>query len=309
MEGNVAASIVSDSGASQHGDIDDAASIGDMLPSVHNLRMFTRYDGSPSGRINTSEVQSDPQAGATEPTRPFSSTHTYNKPNDAQLSSRKNKHRQNAIWKTVGTILGFFLTGQSRLPHTYDPTDIFRALFAALGHYVLVRQLNQKAVETSLLTQAQVSAVSILLSTIFKAALTASVGTCFAQHLWYLLRGPAMSLSTIEMLFIIRTNIFALLKPQGIYRAPLLCLMALLTWALGIATIYPAGALTVVFEAQTITELRNISVMNPTPPSHLDLGGEGNFPILGGRDALVDGREAALAGQPQTPDARWFSYK
>ena len=127
MEEIVAVSTVSDIGESQCGDVDDAASIGDRLPSVQDLRMFIRYDGSPSGRVNTSEVQSDHQAGATgsaRPSRPFNSTHICNKPNDAQPSSRQNKHRQNAIWKTVGTILGFFLTGQSRLSHTYDPTDV-----------------------------------------------------------------------------------------------------------------------------------------------------------------------------------------
>src|SRR4051794_22884842 len=80
--------------------------------------------------------------------------------------------------------------------------DCTEALLSALGHYLLVRNLNGKPVDTSYLTQSQVSAVSILLTTIFKAALTASMGTCFAQHLWYLLRGTTMSLSTIEMLFI-----------------------------------------------------------------------------------------------------------
>ncbi|KAH6870614.1 hypothetical protein BKA58DRAFT_385377 [Alternaria rosae] len=253
--------------------------------------MFTRYDGSPSGRVSTSEVQSYHQNRVTGPTRPLNSARVCKKPDDAQHSLRKSKHRQTTFWKTVGTVLGFFLT----------------ALFAALGHFMLVKHLSGRPVDTSFLTQTQVSAVSILLSTIFKAALTASMGMCFAQHLWYLLRGTAMSLSTVEMLFVIRTNILALLNPHGIRRAPLLFLMALLIWCIGLATIYPPGALIVVFQAQEFTESRNLSVMNPPLPLHLDLAGDDNFPTLSG-DALSLGAMGSAVGEPENPPYRYFSY-
>ena len=309
MENTMAARItVDDNPGSQHSDVDDAASLADRPPSVQNLHMFTKYDGSFSGRASASEVQSDHQNGATGSSRPFNSPSICDKPNDAQPSSRNSKHRQTACWKTVGTFIGFFLIGQSRLSHTHGPTDAVRALFAALGHFMLVKHLNGRAVDTSFLTQTQVSAVSILLSTIFKAALTASMGMCFAQHLWYLLRGTAMSLSTVEMLFIIRTNIFALLNPHGIWKAPLLFLMALLIWCVGLATIYPPGALTVVFQAQDFTEPRNLSIMNPPLPLHLDLAGNDSFPTLSG-DALSTGYAASLNGTSQrTQRTRIFNY-
>lgn len=308
MEESVAVTAVCDSPGSQHSAIDDAASFADGSPSVQNLRMFTRYDGSPSGRVSTSEVQSYHQNRATGPTRPLNSARICNKPDDAQPSLRKSKHRQTTFWKTVGTILRFFLIGQSRLSHTHDPTDVLRALFAALGHFMLVEHLNGRPVDTSFLMQTQVLAVSILLSTIFKAALTASIGMRFAQHLWYLLRGTAMSLSTVEMLFVIRTNILALINPHGIRRAPLLFLMALLIWCVGLATVYPPGALIVVFQAQEFTEPRNLSVMNPPLPLHLDLAGDDNFPTLGG-DAVTSGRVASPIGALQNPELRWFSYR
>ena len=125
----------------------------------------------------------------------------------------------------------------------------------------------------SIFTQTQISAVSVLLGTIFKAALTASMGTCFAEHLWYIFRGTAMSLSTIEMLFLIRTDLIAFLNPHRIWRAPLLFLMALLTWCVGSATIYPPSTLTVDLRAQEYTEYHNMSVMNPPIPPRLDLAG------------------------------------
>jgi hypothetical protein len=135
--------------------------------------------------------------------------------------------------------------------------------------------------DKSYLTQSQISAVSILLTTIFKAALTASTGICFAQNLWHVLRGNAISLSTIENLFVIRTNLLALSDFRVIWRAPLLFLLALLVWCLGLAVIYPPGALIVTFEAHTFTENYNMSVMNPPVPQDLDLAGNDTFPTLG----------------------------
>ena len=307
MERYVGAQKVRDSPGSQHIEVDDAASLADGPPSVQHLRMLTRYDGRFSGRVSTSEAQSGHQNGAIGPTRLLNSARICGKQDDAQPSSRKSKHRQTAFWKTVGSIFGFFLAGQSRLSQTNDYADVFLALFAALGHFMLVKHLNGRPVDTSFLTQTQVSAASILLSTIFKAALTASMGMCFAQHLWYLLRGTAMSLSTVEMLFVIRTDMLALLNPRGIRRAPLLFLMALLVWCIGLATIYPPGALIVVFQAQEFTEHRNLSVMNPPLPLHLDLAGDDNFPTLSGV-ALQTGAAGAGVGEPENPPYRYFSY-
>jgi hypothetical protein len=87
-----------------------------------------------------------------------------------------------------------------------------------------------------------------------------------------------MRLSTIEKLFILRTNLLALGDLRSTWRAPLLVLMALLVWCLGLATIYPPGALIVTFEAHTFTEKQNLSVMNPPFPQDLDLAGGGTFP-------------------------------
>jgi hypothetical protein len=117
----------------------------------------------------------------------------------------------------------------------------------------------------------------------FKAALTASIGICFAQHLWFVLSGNATSLLTIEKIFSFRTNILALSHLRSIRRAPLLFLMALLVWCLGLATLYPPGALIVIFEAHTLTENYNMSVMNPSVPQNIRFSDDDvTFPTLGG---------------------------
>ena len=94
-----------------------------------------------------------------------------------------------------------------------------------------------------------------------------------------------MSLSAIEKLFVFRTNILVLGDLRSIWRAPLLFLMALLVWCLGIATIYPPGALIVTFEAHNYTEDRNVSLMNPPVPQDLEfLDNNTTFPTLGNVD-------------------------
>jgi hypothetical protein len=94
-----------------------------------------------------------------------------------------------------------------------------------------------------------------------------------------------MSLETIEKLFVIRSNLLAMGDLRSIRRTPLLFLMALLVWSLGIATIYPPGALIVTFVAHNYTENRNVSVMNPPVPQNLKFytEDETSFPTFGQR--------------------------
>jgi hypothetical protein len=103
-----------------------------------------------------------------------------------------------------------------------------------------------------------------------------------------------MSLSAIEKLFVFRTNI-------------LVFLMALLVWCLGIATIYPPGALIVTFEAHKYTENLNMSVMNPPVPRNLDLAGNDTFPTLG-EATFIRARDAQQLDESANPWQRIFRY-
>jgi hypothetical protein len=112
--------------------------------------------------------------------------------------------------------------------------------------------------------------VSILLVTLFKSSIAAAVGSCFAQHLWLVLRGGATSVALIEKLFALRNNVLALADPRTIWRAPVLFLMALFIWCLGIATIYPPGALTVGPWPSTLVNDMEVLSMNRPPPTEFD---------------------------------------
>ena len=79
-----------------------------------------------------------------------------------------------------------------------------------------------------------------------------------------------MTLNTIEKLFTLRTNVLALCDLPSIWRAPLLTCMALLVWCLGIAMIYPPGALVVTFAARNYNVVyKRVARTSeaPTPPT------------------------------------------
>jgi hypothetical protein len=126
------------------------------------------------------------------------------------------------------------------------------------------------------------------MTTIFKAAVTAGMGICFAQHLWFLLRQHAMPLSAIEKLFVIRSDILAFSDPRGIWKTPLLFLIALLIWCLKIAMIYPPGALSVSLEPHTSIDSRNMSVMNPVVSDDVEGGLYSEIPGLANANLILD---------------------
>jgi hypothetical protein len=173
-------------------------------------------------------------------------------------------------WSSVLFILGFQLVGVYAPMTDKSIVADSTAFLSAIGHYLLFEHLNGSEVDSGRLTQSHISAVSLLFVTVFKSALTASIGSCFAQHLWLILRCDATSVSVIERLFTLRTNVLALCDPRTIWRAPILFLMAAYVWCLGIATIYPPGAITVGLQPRISTQLTEVLTINPFGPSAFD---------------------------------------
>jgi hypothetical protein len=54
-----------------------------------------------------------------------------------------------------------------------------------------------------------------------------------------------MKVSTIELLFVIRTNVFMLFHGAVIKAAPVLVILATFMWAIQVVTGFPPGAITV----------------------------------------------------------------
>jgi len=67
----------------------------------------------------------------------------------------------------------------------------------------------------------------------------------FTQYMWRIFRTQSTKISTVEKLYQLPHNFFLLFCIKSLAKAPALFLLALSTWLVPIATIYPPGALTI----------------------------------------------------------------
>ncbi|KAF2682890.1 hypothetical protein K458DRAFT_488145 [Lentithecium fluviatile CBS 122367] len=175
----------------------------------------------------------------------------------------------------------------------------FLAIASAVGHYLLFRTLDRTPTDEGYLRQSQ------LLVTIFKGTFTTGVGISFAQNLWRTFRGSATAVSLVETLFLLRSSVLTLADLRSILRAPLLYLMALFVWFIGIATIYPPGALTVDLRPNSMMNNVDISVWNHGPGESFNImmnGSENRYSTL----ALQLPEESL--NQENHSDERFFNY-
>lgn len=103
-----------------------------------------------------------------------------------------------------------------------------------------------------LIPQTYVSTASNVQANVFGFSLRAALAVAFVQHLWYLLREETMKVSTNELLFNIRSNVFIIFRPAALKAAPVLFALELFMWLSQIVISLPPGALTVV-TAQRVT--------------------------------------------------------
>jgi len=116
---------------------------------------------------------------------------------------------------------------------------------------------QQASGPNAILPQAFVTTISNILANAFGFSLRASLAVAFVQHLWHLFRIQAMKVSTIELIFALRTNFFVLFAPVVMKATPVLTLLALVMWMSQIVTSFPPGALNVEIAVREIyTQLR-----------------------------------------------------
>ena len=179
--------------------------------------------------------------------------------------------RIKSSWATYWVVGSYFTCAYVFYAHSNTTLTMDPAWSLAIAHYLFFSLLDGKDTSNTLaLRQSQVSTISLLLVTAFRATIVVVLGTCFAQYLWYLLRTRCLKISLIEDLFQMRNNILCLTNPGIFRKVPLLFLAAVLSWLVPLATVYPPGALTIQPELHTYFENVNASIMNPVP-SQLDL--------------------------------------
>ncbi|EAT79388.1 hypothetical protein HBH56_100850 [Parastagonospora nodorum] len=108
------------------------------------------------------------------------------------------------------------------------------------------------------MSQSYATFVSLLLVTLFKASLLGCAGICSTQYLWRVLRGPPITVSTVESLFQIRHNPLEQFCFRTIISVSFL--LAAYAWTVPLAAMYPPGALTINATPFLLTESVSMSV-------------------------------------------------
>lgn len=97
-----------------------------------------------------------------------------------------------------------------------------------------------------MIPQSYVATASNIISNAFGFAIRGAMAVAFTQYLWHLLRAHSMKVSTVELLFCLRTNPFHLFKYSAYQATPILCALAIFIWGTQVVTGFPPGALTVI---------------------------------------------------------------
>ena len=142
-------------------------------------------------------------------------------------------------------------------------TDPATAILIALLHLMFLYLRHKPANDDGSIPQAYVSTASNLFVTAYGQTLNAALTIAFTQHLWRIFRTSTLKISTVEALYTVISNPLAFFTGEGVRRAPLLLLLALLIWTIGIATSFPPGGLTVgTIEIQSYENIK-VPTFNP----------------------------------------------
>jgi len=110
--------------------------------------------------------------------------------------------------------------------------------------------------------QSYVATASNIISNAFGYAIRGSMAVAFTQYLWHLLRAHSMKVSTVELLFCLRTNPFHLFKYSAYKATPVLCALAIFLWGTQVVTGFPPGAITVITSSYLQRKLCTYTVLS-----------------------------------------------
>ncbi|KAH6667927.1 hypothetical protein B0J14DRAFT_642237 [Halenospora varia] len=139
--------------------------------------------------------------------------------------------------------------------------EIAGALLAVIAHLSVFNYVDGKLASGPLtFSQRYLAVISHMITSTFRASLTASVLAVFTQHLWSVMRTEFIATSTFESLHQIRQDFTHLGKAKTLMASPILYGLAVVLWLIPFATLYPGGSLTVI----TIPHQENITISMPT---------------------------------------------
>lgn len=188
--------------------------------------------------------------------------------------STVNVSRWSIGWTTNFLMCFFYLIG-SYLLNFWLHKLTAEALIIATTHFVAFHYLDGRSVEYGI-SQTYVTTASNLLAYLFATSITIALSAAFCQHLWFIMRQSAFKLSTIEVLFSIRSNPLQLFRISAIKKTWILILLAIVLYIVPFATNFAPGALTV--KSATIVDIVpasvpsfNASYVRAHSRSHVDI--------------------------------------
>ena len=138
------------------------------------------------------------------------------------------------------------------------------AVVIALAHLILFKVIDGKPADgpNRAAPQSYVTTASNIMANSFGFFLRAALSVAFAQYLWHLFRVQTMKVSTIELLFAIRSNPFQIFRKSTLAASPVLCILAAFMWALQVITGFPPGGITVVTIQHASYETLTVPTLN-----------------------------------------------
>ncbi|CZR62770.1 uncharacterized protein PAC_12667 [Phialocephala subalpina] len=122
------------------------------------------------------------------------------------------------------------------------------AIVIAVTHFLFCWYLSGRPADGPYphVPQTYSTTASILMANSFGLLLRISLSLAFTQHLWHILRTTLLRISTIEQLFIMRSDPLSLFNTTVLQKAWPLVLITALLWSIPVAVSFPPGALTII---------------------------------------------------------------
>lgn len=134
-----------------------------------------------------------------------------------------------------------------KYPKWRIPTVMFGLLLVGIligiGHHLCYSFLDGKPVARY--SQGWILRVATGAAFVVKAAFAISVGVAISQFQWYTFRRRSFKIGALDKVFTLQSNLLSFVSKDLIVGAPLILVMAALTWALGLISILAPSTLVV----------------------------------------------------------------
>ncbi|KAH7410524.1 hypothetical protein DE146DRAFT_361332 [Phaeosphaeria sp. MPI-PUGE-AT-0046c] len=142
------------------------------------------------------------------------------------------------------------------------------ALFIAAAHFSLYQHLDGKRVDLDTsIPQSWLSSLALVLVTSFRVTICFALGVALTQALWQRIRAVPMSIADFDRMHYLRNDLLALAHKNTILLAPVIFTMAVLSWLVSIAIIFPPAAITITNRNFTVDTQQRVPTFDGVPPT------------------------------------------